>query len=115
MSRKEPSHPQYSEKDFEEAKQIINRLSMPWEAFFAGLESISSKKVAILSIEPDMKTGVLQLEGEAKDYPAVLTFISQLRTTQPFAEVFLTHHEFKRDDPQQPVAFTLSMHWVKPS
>lgn len=113
MSRKEPSHQQYSVKDFEDARQVINRLSTPWDAFFAGLESIKSQKVAILSIEPDMKTGVLRIEGEAKDFPAVLTFVSKLRTTKPFSEVFLTRHEFKRDDPQHPVVFILSMHWVK--
>ena len=115
MTRRESAHPQYAEKDFEEARQVIGRLTTPWEAFFAGLESIKGKKVAVLSIEPDMQTGILRIEGEAKDYPAVLTFISQLRMTKPFSAVFMTHHEIKRDDPQHPVSFTLSMRWVKTS
>lgn len=115
MSRNTPAQQQYLEKDFEDARQLINRLATPWDAFFTGLETIKGQKVAILSIEPDIKTGVLRIEGEAKDYPAVLTFVSKLRTTQPFSDVFLTHHEIKRDDPQHPVAFTLTMHWVKAS
>lgn len=115
MTREEPSHQQFTEKDVEEARQIFNRLSAPWESFIVGLESIRSNKVAILSIEPDTQTGILRIEGEAKDYPAVLTFVSHLRTTKPFSKVFLVHHEFKRDDPQHPVAFTVSMHWVKAS
>jgi len=114
-----PSEPhinrKFTEKDFGEGRQIINRLSTPWDAFFAGMESVSNENVAILSIEPDMQTGLLQIEGEAKNYAAVLTLVVQLRTTKPFSEVFLLSHETKRDDPQHPVSFTLSLHWVKPS
>ena len=87
MSRKEPARQQYLEKDFEEVRQLINRLSTPWDYFFTGLESIKGQKVAILTIEPDMKTGVLRIEGEAKDFPAVLTFVSKLRTTTVFRSV----------------------------
>jgi Tfp pilus assembly protein PilN len=106
---------QFIDKDFAEARQIINRLSTPWEAFFVGLESVKNANVAILSIQPDMQTGSLQIQGEAKDYAAVLTLIAQLRVTKPFSEVYLLHHEIKRDDPQHPFSFALSMHWGKPS
>ncbi|MBI5436187.1 MAG: hypothetical protein HY937_03660 [Nitrosomonadales bacterium] len=106
---------EFTDKDFEEGRQIINRLSTPWDAFFAGLESVSNENVAILSIEPDMYTGLLRIEGEAKNYAAVLTLVAQLRMTKPFSEVFLLRHETKRDDPQHPVSFTLSLRWVKSS
>lgn len=114
-SHKEPVGRQFSDKDFEAARQIIDRLSTPWDAFFAGLESVNTENVAILSIEPDMQTGLLRIEGEAKDYAAALTLVAHLRTTKPFSEVFLSRHEIKRDDPQHPVTFTLSLRWVKPS
>jgi Tfp pilus assembly protein PilN len=114
-TQKNDSINQYADKDFEEARQIINRLATPWDAIFVGLESLKNSNVAILSIQPDMKTGVLQIEGEAKDYAAVLTLIAQLRVTKPFSDVFLLRHEIKRDDPQHPVSFALSMHWTKPS
>ncbi len=104
-----------SVEDFERGRQIVSRLSTPWEAFFMGLESVKNSKVAILSIQPDMKTGLLQIEGEAKDYAAVLTLVAQLRAARPFSHVFLIHHEIKRDDPQHPVAFALSTHWTNPS
>lgn len=114
-SHQEPTSPLFVDKDFEGAQQIIARLSMPWDAFFAGLESVNTEDVAILVIEPDIKTGLLSLQGEAKDYAAVLTLIARLREIKPFSAVFLLHHEIKRDDPQHPVGFTLSMRWVKPS
>lgn len=103
----------FSDEDFEKARQIIGRLSTPWDEFFAGLESVSNENAAILSIEPDVQTGLLRIEGEAKDYASVLTLVAQLRTTKPFSKVFLLRHEIKRDDPQHPVGFTLSLHWVK--
>lgn len=113
--RSESEGHQFTVKDMEEARQIINRIATPWDAFFTGLESVSKQKVAILSIEPDMQTGLLRIEGEAKDYAAALTLVAKLRTTNPFSEVFLLRHEIKRDDPQHPVGFTVSMHWMKPS
>lgn len=105
---------QFTESDFEVGRQIINRLSTPWDAFFVGLESVKNSNVAILSIQPDIRSGQLQIEGEAKDYAAVLTLVAQLRVTKPFSDVFLLRHEIKRDDPQHPVSFALSTHWIKP-
>ena len=104
-----------SEKDVETARQIFSRLSAPWDAFFTGLESIKNKNVAVLSISPDVQTGVLRVEGEAKNYAAVLTLVAQLRVTKPFSEVFLVSHDIKRDDPQQPTGFVVSMRWANPS
>jgi hypothetical protein len=106
---------QFTDKDFAEARQIINRISIPWDMFFTGIESVSNANVAILSIEPDMQSGLLLIKGEAKDYAAALTLVAQLRTTKPFSKVFLLHHEINRDDPQHPIGFTVSMQWVKPS
>lgn len=114
-----PSHGsvshEFTEKDFAQARQIINRLNIPWDTFFAGIESVTSQDVAILSFKPDVQTGLLNIRGEAKDYAAVLTLVARLRTTKPFSEVFLLRHEIKRDDPQHPVIFTMSMRWMKPS
>lgn len=114
IARKEPSKRQFSDRDFVAALKIIKRLSIPWDTFFVGLESVNPDNVAILSIEPDMQTGLLRMDGEAKDYAAMLTLIAQMRESKTFADVFLLHHEIKRDDPQHPVGFTLSMRWVKP-
>lgn len=114
MPNEMPVIQKFSEEDFEKVRQIIGRLSTPWEEFFVGLESVSNENTAILVIEPDVQTGILRIEGEAKDYASVLTLVAQLRVTKPFSEVFLLRHEIKRDDPQHPVGFTLSLRWVKP-
>lgn len=113
VSREKAVIRKYSDDDFAQARQIISRLSTPWDEFFTGLESVNNENAAILAIEPDVKTGVLRIEGEAKDYASVLTLVAQLRSTKPFSDVFLLRHETKRDDPQHPVSFSLSLHWVK--
>ncbi len=105
----------YTDKDYEAAEQIMSRLSENWEALFADIESVKNDNVAILLIEPEKETGQLRLMGEAKDYASVLTLVAQLRARRSFADVFLQQHEIKRDDPQHPVNFTVSMRWVKPS
>lgn len=115
QKQKESTGYKFTDKDFAEARQIVNRLSNPWDELLAGLESVNNENVAILSIEPDMQTRLLRIEGEAKDYAAALTLVAQLRTTKPFSDVFLLRHEIKRDDPQHPVGFTLSLRWLKPS
>jgi hypothetical protein len=113
MPKHDSANHKFTEKDFAQARQIINRLSIPWDTFFTGIESVTKQDVAILSFEPDVQTGLLNIRGEAKDYAAVLTLVARLRATKPFSEVFLLHHEIKRDDPQHPVDFTMSMRWIK--
>jgi len=110
----QPAH-QYTEKDFEAARQIMGRLSARWEPLFADLESVDNKNVAILSIEPDVQTGQLRIAGEGKNYAAVLTLVAQLRNRKSFADVYLQQHEIRRDDPQHPVSFNLSLRWVRPA
>ncbi len=113
--RKPAPSAQFTDKDFEEAKRIVERLSAPWEALFSGLESVKNNDVAVLSLEPDMQTGLLRIDGEARDYAAALTLVAQLRAKKAFSDVFLQHNEVKRDDPQHPILFTLTLRWMTPS
>lgn len=103
----------YGEKDIEAARQIFKRLTTPWEAFFTGLESVNNKYVAILSVVPDMQTGMLRVEGEAKNNASLLTLVQQLRTTKPFYDVYLSSQQVRRDNPLHPVDFVIYMHWMK--
>jgi len=103
----------YTEKDATAVRDMISRLSAPWEELFSNVESIKNKKVAILSLDPDIQTGQLTIAGEAKDYAALLTFVAQLRNKKAFADVFLQRHEVKQDDPQHPIAFAVSMRWLR--
>lgn len=101
----------FSDADSEAARKAVSRLRTPWQDFFAGLESISNRRVAVLAITPDMQTGILRVSGVARDNAALLTLLSQLRRTKPFSEVYLASQETRPDDRQHLLRFAIQMRW----
>jgi Tfp pilus assembly protein PilN len=95
------------------ARETVQRLSTPWAKLFAALESAASEKVALLSIEPDPKAGTVLISGDSKDYLAALTYVLNLSRADALSRVQLAHHEVKSQDPQHPVAFSVSAAWSR--
>lgn len=95
------------------ARDTIQRLAMPWDKLFRALESTASDKVALLAIEPEPKSGTVLISGEATDYRAILDYVSQLGRVENLERPHLVRHERHRDDPQQPVAFSIAASWSK--
>ena len=93
------------------AREAVERLSMPWAKLFGALEQAASPQVALLSIEPDPRTGVVTITGEGKDYLAALTYVLNLRRAESLSNVQLVRHEQGADDPRKPVAFSVSASW----
>lgn len=96
-------------KELDAVKTILARLNAPWEELFSGIESIKAKDVAILSVVPDLKNGILLMDGETRNYAALLTLIAQLQRVQTFQDVHLLRYEIKQNDTQHPIAFTISL------
>lgn len=101
----------FSDKELDAAHDALSRLHTPWNDFFTGLESISNKRVAVLSVIPDMQTGILRVSGVARDNAALLTLLAQLRRTKPFSEVYLASQETSPDDRQHLLRFVIRMRW----
>jgi Fimbrial assembly protein (PilN) len=101
----------FSDKELDAAHDALSRLHTPWEDFFTGLESISNKRVAVLSVIPDMQTGILRVSGVARDNAALLTLLGELRRTKPFSEVYLASQETSPDDRQRLLRFVIRMRW----
>jgi hypothetical protein len=93
------------------AREIILRLSMPWDNLFGALESTPTDKVALLAIEPDAKSGTVVISGEGEDYPAALGYASELGRAKYLSHVHLIKHELHQADPRRPVAFSISATW----
>ena len=93
------------------ARETYHRLAMPWAQLFAALESAASEKVALLSIEPDAKSGTVTISGEGRDYPAVLDYIEQLRAAPALTSAHLVKHESKQGAAQPVVAFSVAATW----
>ena len=96
------------------ARETVQRLTLPWPQLFGALESAASPQVALLSIEPDPRTGKVMISGDSKDYLAALSYVLNLRRAEGLSGVELVRHEQKSDDPQRPVAFSISASWGTP-
>jgi len=100
-----------SKEEFGAAQDTILRLSMPWDNVFRALEAARSDDVALLSIEPDAGSGSLSITGEARSYPAALTYVAWLSHEKTLKNVRLARHEIDRNDARQRVSFTISADW----
>ena len=100
-----------SKEEFGVAQDTILRLSMPWDNVFRALEAARSDDVALLSIEPDAGSGSLNITGEARSYPAALTYVAWLAHEKTLKNVRLARHEIDRNDARQRISFTISAEW----
>ena len=94
------------------AREIIARIAIPWDDLFKSVETVKIDRVALLALEPDPKTGKLQLRGEAADLSALLTYVARLGRSEQLHDVYLLQHEIKPGmNPSYPVAFTINARW----
>ncbi len=100
-----------SPEEFAAAQDTILRLSMPWDNVFRALEAARSDDVALLSIEPDAGSGSLSITGEARSYPATLTYVAWLAHEKTLKNVRLAKHEIVQNEARRPVLFTISADW----
>ena len=103
--------PAVSNDELALARDTVDRLGLPWTKLFAALESAATDQVALLAIEPDTKTGTVKISGDSKDYLAALGYVLNLSQNDALSNVQLVRHEVKQNDPQRPVAFSISAAW----
>ena len=93
------------------ARDTVERLGLPWTKLFAALEAAANDQVALLAIEPDTNSGTVKISGDSKDYLAALAYVLNLSQADALSHVQLVRHEVKQNDPQRPVAFSISAAW----
>ncbi len=94
---------------------MIAQLAFPWDALFGALESSMNDDVALLAVVPDVKGGTITLNGEARDWDAMLDYVRRLGTAAAFfSDVHLVSHQVQKSDPQHPVRFVLLCTWSQP-
>ena len=118
MSRRAPGRVAESPRDAREtqqevriANQIVQQMTLPWDSLFRELEAAASKEVALLAVQPDVASRQVRISGEAKTFKAMLDYSRRLEHTPMLGEVVLLGHEVRSQDPQRPVAFSLSAGW----
>lgn len=103
------------EQEIRQANTILQQLTLPWAALFKAVEDANDKQIALLAIQPDAQKSQVRLQGEAKNLKALLDYIGRLAQGGTLTQVYLTNHEIKAQDPEQPVQFSLLANWnMKP-
>lgn len=88
------------------------QLATPWDALLGDIEQAASEDIALLALQAGADGRTLTVSGEARDFAGLMAYVRRLQAGRALAEVHLTGHERRRDDPQQPVAFALSASWA---
>ena len=112
LPRPAPADPQMVQLEIRQANDILQQLTLPWDALFQALESTSEKKIALLAIQPDAAKQIVRLSGEAKNFDALLGYIARLESSRVLNHVYLTSHEVRIQDAEKPVRFSLVANWT---
>jgi Tfp pilus assembly protein PilN len=94
------------------SNRAIHQLNLPWDILFTQLEAAKSDGVALLGIEPNAKSNAIKVEGEAKDYAAMIKYVRSLSEQGILQGVYLTEHKMDDQNPDKPVHFTLEASWA---
>lgn len=92
-------------------EDILARLSLPWVALFKALEGAQDGTIALLAIEPNIKTGTVRLTAESGSLERALAYLDRLQQQPALREVTLIEHEIAVEMAGQPVRFTLILAW----
>jgi Tfp pilus assembly protein PilN len=89
----------------------IGQLNLPWRDVFNAIEAATPKSVALVSLQPDAKRGVVTIVAEAKTSDDMIAYIEQLKKQAFFTAVWLNKHELNEQDPNKPLRFQLAAQW----
>ncbi len=93
------------------AAKAITQLAMPWGELFGSLERTVDETVSLLAILPSPEKGEVRLNGEAKDFAALRSYLKRLSETGNLTDVRLLRQEVKQSDPQRPIVFSIVAIW----
>lgn len=103
--------PRNIEKELAFARATIHKIALPWSELFKALSTSNVEGVDLLSVEPEIDSGTVRVTAEAKDLPAMLTYLARLESNKYFRSVGATRHEIKGNEPRRPVLFTVVASW----
>lgn len=96
----------------EAMSQARKQIDVPWGTLFATLEASSIDEVALLSLAPDARKGVVRIVAEARDLSAMLEFHRRLESAGGLHDVALSSHEIVEQVAEHPVRFNIAARWV---
>jgi hypothetical protein len=89
------------------AEAVVRQLTLPWASLLGAIEQAATRDVAILQLQPDAEQRVLRLTAEARNRDAMFEYLKRLGAARELTNVVLVSHQVQRDEPQQPIQFSL--------
>jgi len=112
LAGKDGDTPEVREQ-FKRANAVLAQMNVPWGELFAAVEMAQDDSVGLLAVQPDPGAGQIVIGGQARTLPALLSYMERLQRSDRLRQVVLTSHEFKPEEPGQPVEFVLAARWVE--
>lgn len=98
-------------EEVQSVNRAASRLTIPWENLFQAVESVSDKRIALLSLQPNFPKRELKISGEAEDFPAIRQYIERLEETRAVADVRIVSHEVVTRPNAMQIRFELFAKW----
>ena len=71
---------------------IIEQKSRNWLSFLEQLENATPEGIALASLAPDAKTGAIKLEGRARNFNQIRSYLDHLQDSKAFSDILLLSH-----------------------
>jgi type IV pilus assembly protein PilN len=88
-----------SEKDFTRLladikfyNDVIGRKSYNWLGMLEQLEVATPEGIALTAVDPDRKTGEMKIEGHARSFAQVRSYLDKLEDSRAYTSVMLLSH-----------------------
>jgi len=104
-----PSRPAMPAETLRQVDAVTARLNVPWSDVLDAIERCTTQKVALLTLEPDARTGSVALTAEARSLDDLLNYAEALGQDAAIAAVRMGQHDLRAQEPGQPVRMTLSI------
>jgi hypothetical protein len=94
-----------------QASAVLFELRAPWAQLLSTFEERSRNDIGLLKLEPDAKSGLVRVTGQAKDTRALFDYLKELEADERLISVVLHNHQLEREAPGRPIRFMLQARW----
>ena len=89
--------------------EIIGRKTYSWLGLLDQMEGATTDGIALSALSPDRKTGVLKIDGRARNFAQLRLFLDKLEDSKVFTAVMLlSHTEIAVGEKGKGIQFSLS-------
>lgn len=89
----------------------IKEIALPWSALFKSLESVNSREVKLLALQPNAKQRTLHITAVALDTDSMMRYVDELAQQKILKEVILQSQEPTDIGGQKAIRFEIGASW----